>query len=49
MWGILDGLTILLERSYDSVIIQSDSMETILAIQVQAGNDSDSTLIRRIH
>ncbi|MBA0794099.1 hypothetical protein Gohar_018457, partial [Gossypium harknessii] len=49
LWGIMDGLTLLLEQSYDSVIIQTDRMETFLAIQYQACNDLDSTLVKRIH
>lgn len=49
LWGILDGLTILLEQDYDNVLIQSDSMEAILAIQAQVGNNSYPTFIRRIH
>ncbi|MBA0739806.1 hypothetical protein Gogos_013041, partial [Gossypium gossypioides] len=48
LWDILDGLTILLERNYDSVLIQIDSMEAILAIQNRAPNELVSTLVRRI-
>ncbi|KAH1030538.1 hypothetical protein J1N35_042712 [Gossypium stocksii] len=29
----MDGLSLLLERSYDNMIIQIDSIDTILAIQ----------------
>ncbi|PPR98137.1 hypothetical protein GOBAR_AA22528 [Gossypium barbadense] len=32
LWGILNGLTLLLEQNYDTVLIQTDSMEAILAI-----------------
>ncbi|KAK5836320.1 hypothetical protein PVK06_012104 [Gossypium arboreum] len=49
LWGIMDGSSFLLERSYKSVIIQIDNMEAVLANQDQACNDSDSTLVRRIH
>ncbi|MFQ6638289.1 hypothetical protein Gotur_015678 [Gossypium turneri] len=49
LWGILDGLALLLERKYDSVMIQTDSTEIVLAIQNQARNDLDKTLFRRIH
>ncbi|MBA0795281.1 hypothetical protein Gohar_006157 [Gossypium harknessii] len=31
------------------MIIQIDSMETVIAIQNEAHNELDSTLIRRIH
>ncbi|MBA0608343.1 hypothetical protein Godav_020574, partial [Gossypium davidsonii] len=49
LWGILDGLVLLLEQKYDSEMVQTDSMEAALAIQNQAHNDLDSTLIKRIH
>ncbi|MBA0634912.1 hypothetical protein Godav_025526, partial [Gossypium davidsonii] len=39
LWGIMDGSLLLLERSYDNVIIQIDNMEVVLAIQDQACND----------
>ncbi|MBA0700590.1 hypothetical protein Goari_022340, partial [Gossypium aridum] len=34
---------------YDSEMVQTDGMEAVLAIQNQAHNDLDSTLIRKIH
>ncbi|MBA0819660.1 hypothetical protein Gohar_025554 [Gossypium harknessii] len=39
LWGIMDGSSLLLERSYDNVIIQIDNIEVVLAIQDQACND----------
>ncbi|MBA0814125.1 hypothetical protein Gohar_019972 [Gossypium harknessii] len=35
LWGILDGLILLLKRSSDFVIIQTDNMETVQVIQDQ--------------
>lgn len=48
-WGILDGVTLLLEWKYDSMIIQIDNTEIVVAIQNEAHNELDSTLIKRIH
>ncbi|MBA0615530.1 hypothetical protein Godav_015655, partial [Gossypium davidsonii] len=33
LWGIKDGLELLPQRNYDSVLIQTDSIEAINAIQ----------------
>ncbi|MBA0777381.1 hypothetical protein Gotri_005401, partial [Gossypium trilobum] len=33
LWGILDGLGILMDRGYDHVLIQNDNLEAIKAIQ----------------
>ncbi|MBA0849375.1 hypothetical protein Goshw_015210 [Gossypium schwendimanii] len=33
VWGILDGLTLLLNRGYENVLIQSDCLEAIKVIQ----------------
>ncbi|MBA0863162.1 hypothetical protein Goshw_017492, partial [Gossypium schwendimanii] len=49
LWGIKDGLELLPERNYDSVLIQTDSIEAINAIQGQAPNSSDLILVRRIY
>ncbi|KAK5819367.1 hypothetical protein PVK06_024358 [Gossypium arboreum] len=38
LWGIKDGLELFLEWSYDSFLIQTDSMKAINAIQDQAPN-----------
>ncbi|MFQ6668944.1 hypothetical protein Gotur_034388 [Gossypium turneri] len=48
-WGILDGLTLLIDRGYDKVLIQSDSLEAIKDIQESSLEGSNSTLVRRIH
>ncbi|MBA0764250.1 hypothetical protein Gotri_013614, partial [Gossypium trilobum] len=47
--GIKDGLKLLLERNFDSVLIQTNSMEAINAIQEQASSGSELALVRRIH
>ncbi|MBA0603281.1 hypothetical protein Gorai_003432, partial [Gossypium raimondii] len=49
LWAIFDGLTLILERGHDRVLINTDSMVTVLVIQDQYSRDSKSTLIRRIH
>ncbi|MBA0632964.1 hypothetical protein Godav_001624 [Gossypium davidsonii] len=49
LWAIFDGLTLILERGNDRVLINTDSIETALAIQDHYSRDSKSTLIRQIH
>ncbi|MFQ6627531.1 hypothetical protein Gotur_005497 [Gossypium turneri] len=49
LWGIKDGLELLLERNFDSVLIQTNSMEVINAIQEQASSGSELALVRRMH
>ncbi|MBA0642555.1 hypothetical protein Goklo_026920, partial [Gossypium klotzschianum] len=49
LWGILDRLTLILEWIYDFLIIQTDSVEAVQAIQEHARKDLELTLIRRIH
>ncbi|KAK5771194.1 hypothetical protein PVK06_047378 [Gossypium arboreum] len=46
--GVLDGLTLLRNMSYDGVRIQSDSMEVVKAIQDFSQTSSNSALFRRI-
>ncbi|MBA0746026.1 hypothetical protein Gogos_008574 [Gossypium gossypioides] len=48
-WGILDGLSLLIERGYDKVLIQSDCFKVVIAIQANSLERYNSTLIRRIH
>ncbi|KAG8485688.1 hypothetical protein CXB51_019010 [Gossypium anomalum] len=48
-WGILDGLNPLLDRNFEKVIIQTDSLEAATAIQEGFSGNSNSTLVRRIH
>ncbi|MBA0574202.1 hypothetical protein Golob_001431, partial [Gossypium lobatum] len=47
-WGILERLKLIQRGGYDKVIIQSDSLEVVKAIQRSFFNSSNSTLIRRI-
>ncbi|MBA0818870.1 hypothetical protein Gohar_021894, partial [Gossypium harknessii] len=48
LWGLLDGLGILMDRGYDHVLIQTDNLEAIKAIQESPIGGSSSTLIRKI-
>ncbi|MBA0652896.1 hypothetical protein Goklo_020120, partial [Gossypium klotzschianum] len=45
---ILDGLNVLLSRRFDRVLIQTDSMEAMKAIQIFTKTSSKSALIRQI-
>ncbi|KAH1066193.1 hypothetical protein J1N35_031180 [Gossypium stocksii] len=49
LWGILDGLNLILDRCFWNVIIQTDSIEAINAIQEGSLEISNSALVRRIH
>ncbi|MBA0870685.1 hypothetical protein Goshw_015946 [Gossypium schwendimanii] len=49
LWGILDGLVLLIDQGYDNMLIQTDSLEAVKAIQESPSNGSNSTLVRRIH
>ncbi|MBA0655700.1 hypothetical protein Goklo_008154, partial [Gossypium klotzschianum] len=33
LWGILDGLALLMDRGYDNVLIQTDNLEAAKTIQ----------------
>ncbi|MFQ6644079.1 hypothetical protein Gotur_029925 [Gossypium turneri] len=48
LWGILDGLKLILDRGFERVLIQADSLEATTAIQEGAFGISNSTLLRRI-
>ncbi|MBA0796650.1 hypothetical protein Gohar_007399, partial [Gossypium harknessii] len=48
-WDILDELSLLIERGYDKVLIQSDCLEAVIAIQTNSLERSNSALISRIH
>ncbi|KAH1097488.1 hypothetical protein J1N35_014409 [Gossypium stocksii] len=48
LWGVLDGLNLVLNRSFEKVLIQADNIEAVNAIQEGASGTSYSTLIRRI-
>lgn len=46
--GIFEGLQILQRRGHGQVLIQSDSLEAVIAILGRSPTGSNSTLIRRI-
>ncbi|KAH1057374.1 hypothetical protein J1N35_035439 [Gossypium stocksii] len=48
LWGVLDGLGILMDQGYDHVLIQTDNLEAIKAIQESPIGRSTLTLIRKI-
>ncbi|MBA0862367.1 hypothetical protein Goshw_007648 [Gossypium schwendimanii] len=47
--GILNGLTLLIDRGYNRVLIQTDNLERVQVIQEKIANESNSALVRRIH
>ncbi|KAH1055333.1 hypothetical protein J1N35_033398 [Gossypium stocksii] len=49
LWGILNGLKLIRQRGYDHVIISSDCLEVIKAINGRSSTSPNSTLIRCIH
>ncbi|MBA0846074.1 hypothetical protein Goarm_022917, partial [Gossypium armourianum] len=49
LWGILEGLTIAMDRGFDRVLIVFDSHEAVQAIQGSATKVSNSALVRRIN
>ncbi|MFQ6640492.1 hypothetical protein Gotur_014446 [Gossypium turneri] len=50
LWRILDGLTFLLDRNYDRVIIQTDRLEAIKSYDIifNEDNDDDAGLTKMI-
>ncbi|KAG8500258.1 hypothetical protein CXB51_003628 [Gossypium anomalum] len=44
LWSILDGLTLVQNRSYDGVEIQSDNVKAVKAIQDSSPTSSNSAL-----
>ncbi|KAK5792155.1 hypothetical protein PVK06_033269 [Gossypium arboreum] len=48
LWGILDGLNLILNRSFEKVVIQTDSIEVVNAIQEGYSRTSNFALVRRI-
>ncbi|MBA0746307.1 hypothetical protein Gogos_008840, partial [Gossypium gossypioides] len=48
LWVILYGLTILINRGYDNVLIQSNSLEAVKDLQDSPLEGSNSALTRRI-
>ncbi|MBA0726393.1 hypothetical protein Golax_002226, partial [Gossypium laxum] len=49
LWDILDRLTLILDRRFERILIQTDSLEAANAIQEGAFRISNSTLLKRIH
>lgn len=49
LWGILDGLKLILDKRFERILIQTNSLETIIAIREGAFRISNTTLLRRIH
>ncbi|MBA0634263.1 hypothetical protein Godav_029951 [Gossypium davidsonii] len=49
LWGILDGLGILIDQGYSVVAIQTNNLKAAKAIQKRPIRGSNSALIRRIH
>ncbi|MBA0571192.1 hypothetical protein Golob_004776 [Gossypium lobatum] len=49
LWGILDGLVLLIDQGYDNMLIQTDTLEAVKAIKESPSNGSNSTSVRRIH
>ncbi|MBA0679329.1 hypothetical protein Goari_011103, partial [Gossypium aridum] len=48
LWSILDGIILLQRRGCDKMLIQSDSLEVVKAIQEEVLAISNSVLIKRI-
>ncbi|MBA0746296.1 hypothetical protein Gogos_008830, partial [Gossypium gossypioides] len=48
LWAIFNGLTLILDWRHDKVLMNTDSMETVRAIQDTCFRDSNSALIKRI-
>ncbi|MBA0760152.1 hypothetical protein Gotri_022918 [Gossypium trilobum] len=48
LWGILDRLTLILEWSYDFLIIQTDSVEAVQAIQEHAQDNGETNGIAKL-
>ncbi|MBA0845216.1 hypothetical protein Goarm_022906 [Gossypium armourianum] len=49
LWGILDGLKLILDKRFERVSIQTVNLEAVNAIQDGSSENSNSTLVRRIH
>ncbi|MBA0726728.1 hypothetical protein Golax_002536 [Gossypium laxum] len=49
LWGILDWLNLILDRRFENILIQTDSIETINAIMEGTLGNSNSTIVKRIH
>ncbi|MFQ6636045.1 hypothetical protein Gotur_013946, partial [Gossypium turneri] len=47
--GILNGLTLLIDRGYNRGLIQTDNLERVQVIQEKIANESNFALVQRIH
>ncbi|KAH1066462.1 hypothetical protein J1N35_031449 [Gossypium stocksii] len=48
LWGIIDGILILLSKGYKKVQIQSDNLEVVRALSMEGAEDFGINLLRRI-
>ncbi|KAA3476291.1 putative LRR receptor-like serine/threonine-protein kinase [Gossypium australe] len=48
LWGVLDGVLILLNKGYKKVKIQTDNLEVVRTLTMKDTIDSGNTLLRRI-
>ncbi|KAH1128738.1 hypothetical protein J1N35_000116 [Gossypium stocksii] len=48
LWGILDGILILLNKGYKRVRIQTDNLEVVWILSMEVTKDSGITLLRRV-
>ncbi|KAG8497783.1 hypothetical protein CXB51_007318 [Gossypium anomalum] len=48
-WDIMDGLKLIVDRRFEMILIQIDSLEAANAIQEGIFRISNSTLLIRIH
>ncbi|KAH1091029.1 hypothetical protein J1N35_018286 [Gossypium stocksii] len=48
LWGILDGLNLILDGRFERVLIQTDNIKAVSAIQKRASRNSNSALQWRI-
>ncbi|MBA0647989.1 hypothetical protein Goklo_015789, partial [Gossypium klotzschianum] len=44
LWGILDGLKLILDRRFEKISIQMDSLEAVNTIQKGSSRNSNSAL-----
>ncbi|MBA0639873.1 hypothetical protein Goklo_022872 [Gossypium klotzschianum] len=49
LWGILDGLNFILDRRFERVLIQTDSIKAVNTIQKCSSGNFNSALVTRIH
>ncbi|MBA0803499.1 hypothetical protein Gohar_013706 [Gossypium harknessii] len=49
LWGILNELNLILDRRFEKILIQIDSIEAINVILEDSSRNSNSALVRKIH